>query len=51
MPEEKLEWKPLVMMFWEKGLKSALEEFSKRTDNKWDDMAIEMLDGLLKKIL
>ena len=42
---------PFVILAWNHAVKPALLEYAKRTDNKWDDAAIEALDSIIKKVL
>lgn len=46
----KFDFRPFLLLGWEHALKPALVEFAKRTDNKWDDAAIEAVDSVLKKV-
>jgi len=46
-----MKWKPLALLVWSGGIKLALTEFAKQTDNKWDDKAIEMLDAVILQVL
>ncbi len=45
------EFKELALVAWDEGLKKALEKYSENTDNKWDDMAVGLVDKVLKQVL
>jgi hypothetical protein len=40
-----------VLLVWDGGVKVALKEFAKSTDNKWDDHAVDLLDSVVKQVL
>lgn len=45
------DWKEMLLMVWDDGLKAGLEEVAKWSSNNWDDMAVKMVDGVLRKVL
>lgn len=51
MAPAKFVFAPFVILAWNHAVKPALLEYAKRTDNKWDDAAIEALDSIIRKVL
>jgi hypothetical protein len=46
-----MEWKKLVILAWDGGLKAVLHEIAQRSTNKWDDKAINLVDEVIKQVL
>jgi|DEB0MinimDraft_10_1074344.scaffolds.fasta_scaffold10735_5 hypothetical protein len=46
-----MNWKQYVLLIWNSGGKLALTAIAKRTDNKWDDLAVDSIDKVINQVL
>lgn len=46
-----MDLKALGLLLWDSGLKACLEKVAEDSSNKWDDMAIGMVDNVVRKVL
>jgi hypothetical protein len=44
-------WKKIGYDAWLEGIKPELEKMVEKTDNKWDDAAVQAVDYLVEKFL